>query len=733
MLTYHDSSSWHSAPESWVSLLAVTHSTRQTRREGGGGTTTGSTTANTTIQWDVSTASTSQAGGASPGTTAESNGDTGSTVAFGGGLTSTAFTRSTAAPSFTTTEIGVGSQSLTDTTSTRTATIFWPSTYTTTTALGTFPDTTETTTRTAATSVSGTRNESYYEPTTGAEISSTDTILSFGASTSTQSHVFPALAATVIVPDASNGPLFNDAIAWIPTVTDTTADTTISLFTDLFSTTASGNQTVTVNWSGRAFQRSTVWQTYSLSTETQQITQTTTGTASTITGTQTTIETAASLDGAPWNSTEAPETSTVWIGSVTGSSTYTAPGPVTLTDYTYTRQTTTWDAFSNVETIGTTVTLFVAPFFTTTLNTWQRSITASSTFSYPRSTTTASLFPSFSTNSRENGTTSISLEEWQELTTTTSWTSWDDKTAAGLFGNFTSSAGGGATTSNTTTGIAQTYNRTDFSEVIQQPLVSDLSIFGFDWTMTSRVWQRMMPKGVLGFGDGFSYSSPVFTGISSSLVDGDDNTGLTLGSGLPKFIFHPDASIFATGKCWNDGGGWSGISGTWLGSTTGETGPRTTASFAHRWISTGTTTSGTDIITTSSTKYATYGVSMTGSISGEFWSEYLPKQNSSDDGYGRPIFSGLVGGCMGGLAPITSIQQVATFPPGGITLTWETGPGATTSSSVSTSMGPITIAMPSATAPVAYYFEPALLLSWVDETGIQILEATVHDLPQYPY
>jgi hypothetical protein len=735
MLTYHDSSSWHSAPETWQSISFVTHSTRSTRRAGGGGTTTGSTTANTTIQAASSTASTSNAGGPSPGASFASFGDTGSTTSNAGGSTSTAYTRSTVPFSFTTSDSGIGLQSLTDTTSTRTASIAWPSTYTTTTALGTYPDTTETTTRTAATSVTGTRNESYYETTTGAEISSTETFLSFGASVSTQSHKFPALAATVIVPDASSGPLFNDAIVWVPTVTNTTADTTISLFPDLFSTTASGNQTVTVGWSGRILQSSTVWLTYSLSTDVSTITQTTTGTASTITGTQTSTEGVASLDGAPWNSTEAPETSTIWIGSVTGSSTYTAPGPVTLTDYTYTRQSTSWDAFSNVETVATTVTLFVAPFFTTTWNTWQRSLTASSTFSYPRSTTTASLFQSFSTNSREIGTTSISLDEWQELTTTTSWTSWDHKTNAVLNGNFTTSAAGGGTTSNTTSIVAQTYNRTDYSEAIQQVLVSDLSIFGFDWTMGNRVWQRMLPKGIYGFGDGFATSASLFTGITSALVSGDDNTGLTLGSGLPKFIMNPDASVFATGSCWNHGNGWSGISGTWVGSTAGESGPRTTASFLHRWVSTGTTTSNvaTSTVTTSSTVAATYGVSMAGHITGEFWSEYTPKQNSSDDGTGRPLFSGFLGGAMGGLAPISSIAQTATFPPGGVTLTWETAPGATSSSSTSTSTGPITIAMPSATAPAAYSFQPALLLSWVDDTALQILTASVHDFPDYPY
>lgn len=565
------------------------------------------------------------------------------------------------------------------------------------------------------------------------ELSSTETFLSFGASTSTQSHAFPALAATVIVPDASSGPLFNDAMVWIPRATNTSDDTFVSLFPDLFSTTASANQTVTVDFSGRIFQRSTVWQTYSLSTDTIQVTETTTGTTSTQTGTQTAESTRSFLDGGFWDPDEAPETSTVWIGSITGSTTYTIPGPETVTDYTYTRQTTTWDAFSNVETVGTTLTLFSPAFFTTTWNTWQRSITASSTFVYPRSTTTASLFASFSTNSRENGTTSITLEEWQDLTTTASWISWDNKTNAVLNGNFTTSAAGGATTSNTTSVIAQTYNRTDYSEVIQQALVSDLSIFGFDWTMGSRVWQRMLPKGIYGWGDGFEYSSPLFTGVSSSLVDGDDNTALTLGSSLPKFILHPDASIFATGKCWNHGGPWESISGTWLGSATDQIGPRTTASFAHRWVSTGTTTSGTDTVTTSSTKFATYGVSMTGSISGDFWSEYAPKQNSSDDGYGRPLFFGVVGGCMGGFAPITSIQQVATFPPGGITLTWETAPGATSSSSASTSMGPITIPMPSASAPVAYSFQPAMLLSWVDDAAPQILTASVHDLPEYPY
>lgn len=733
MLTYHESSSWHNAPESWRSVLWVTQSTRSTRRVAGGNTTTGSTTAATTIQAAATTESTSQAGGGSPGTSAATYGDTGSTTASGGGSTSTPYTRSTAPPSVSTSSGGIGLSSLTDATSTRTATISWPSTYTTTAHLGTFPDTTETTTRTAATGVTGTRTETYYEATTGPEISSTETVLAFGASVSTLSHVFPPLPGTVIIPDAQGGPLFNDAVAWVPTVTDTTADSVISRFGDFFTTTASGNQTATVNWSGRTFQRSTVWQTYSLSTGTQQITETTTGTTSTQTGTQTASASAASLNGSPWDEDEAPETSTVWIGDITGSSTYTAPGPVTLTDYTYIRQTTTWDAFSNVTTINTTATLFDPPFFTTTWNTWQRSITASSTFAYPRSTSTASLFPSFSTNSRECGSTSISLEEWQALTNTTSWTSWDDKTSAVLNGNFTASTTAGATTSNTTSIVSQTYHRTDYSEVIQQALVSDLTVFPFDWTMGSRVWQRMLPKGIYGFGDGFEITSPLFTGVSSTLVDGEDNTALTLGSGLPKFILHPDASAFVTNSCWNHGGGWSHISGTWTGSTAGETGPRTTASFLHRWVSTGTTTSGTDTVTTSSTVSATYGVSMAGSITGDFWSEYPPKQNSSDDGFGRPYFSGFVGGCMGGLAPISSIAQTATFPPGGLTLTWETAPGATSSSSTSTSTGPITIAMPSATAPVAYSWEHALVLSWVDDTALQILEATVHDLPEYPY
>jgi hypothetical protein len=531
--------------------------------------------------------------------------------------------------------------------------------------------------------------------------------------------------------------LLQDAIVWQPR--RITADSTGGLFGDFFTLLAEADTAGTAEpVTSRISVLATEWRTFSLSTA--QVTYTATTGTPPSTGTVTSTSVASSLDGAAWDTTESSST-TIFPGLITGSITYTAPGPVTLTGYTFTRETTSYDASSQIQRATLTETAGESVAVSYTWQSWDRSVTSTSTLSYPLSTTTVTTVSSYSSNGWRLGTATLSSQEWQTLTTSYSFTHWDGFTNAILIGSFSStgSSGGGAnaTTENVTESVSQTWQRTDFAEVVHLPVIQAGSLHEF--TLYARFRERQLPRGFLGFGDGFSVSSPVHAGLTSSVASGTGDPGFSLvASDMPRFLYRPDASVFATDSCWLENHPVSStISATWLSATA--TGPRLTASLAHRWVSTGTTTSGvtSSTVTTSTAVFATYVCGVTGSISGEFFREYEPWANTTATGIGTPVLldaaSFSFGGPAGGRAGISSVPGTAFFPAGGLTMTWESAPGVTTSSSTSTSSGEMSVSLPTGTNPVAFAYEEALRFSWIVRSGLQLETASRHYLPAWPW
>jgi hypothetical protein len=553
------------------------------------------------------------------------------------------------------------------------------------------------------------------------------------------SHKWMPLTRTIVHADGTpfTGNLLQDAIVWRAEFI--TADSTGGLFADFFTVLAEGDTAGTAEpATSRISVLSTEWRTFALSSSVDTFTATT-GTPPT-TGTVTSTSVAFSLNGAAWDTAETSST-TIFPGDITGSTTFTAPGPVTLTGYTYTRETTSYDASSQIQRGTMVETADVPVLVSYTWQSWNRSTTSTSSISYPLSTTTDVTVSSYSSNGWRLGTATISSQEWQTLTASYSFTHWDESTNAVLIGSFSTfgSSGGGAnaTTESITESVSQTWDRTNYEEVVHLPVIEAGSRHEF--TRYVRFRERQMPRGFLGFGDGFSDSSPVHAGMTSSVASGTGDPSFSLvASNMPRFVFRPDASVFATGPCWLDNHPISStVSATWLSDTA--TGPRLTASLAHRWESTGTTTSGatSSTITTSTIVSATYACGVTGSISGDFFREYEPWANTTATGIGTPILFDVAsfsfGGPAGGRAAISSFPGTAFFPAGGVSMTWESGPGATASSSTSTSSGELSISLPSGTNPVAFAYEEALRFSWIVRSELQLETASRYYLPAWPW
>lgn len=770
MWSHEKISSWWTAPLTWRSQEFTIHSDRaSTRGQTNGGTPAPTTTRASSSTYEeasaLSTASTSStistrsgtggagAAGGTSFTRRSTFADTSSSSTGTGGSGSGSYTGFLPLTTTATSTSALGQWSTTGTTLTTARTREWPSTLTQETTTGTLPATGTTTTRTCATAVTTSVTENISvttAPTTGAEYSVVNTYRSTSTTTTGTgqsttygstgvSHDWLALPATIVFPNAapSAADLLQDAIVWYPPgISD---DSAIGLYTDFFTTLASGTASESVApYTSRISAASTEWRTWSLSTRQVDITITTTGTTSTATGTALSTSVGSSLNGGPWNQTET-SSSTHFLGTLTGSSTYTIEGPATLTDYTFTRETTSSTDSSQLTRFIVTETAAVAISFSQSWQSWDRSYTTVSSFSYPVSTTTATTIQSWSTNGWLLGTVTISSVEWQTLTTSYSWTEWDGLTNALLIGTFTSSGstgtGANITTESDSANVGQTWGRTDHAEQSHLPLLEAQTLHEF--ARFPKIRERLMPRGFLGFGDGFGDTSPVYAGLTSSVAAGDADPSFSLiASNMPRHIARPAASIFATDRCWTEGSPffWSSVSATWLGPATGS---RLTASLAHVWVATGTTTSGTSIVTTSATRSATYVCGVTGSISGEFFSEYEPELFSTVTGIGMPKLLWLAtqagGGPAGGIQAVTSAAYSATFPPGAVTLTWESGPGATTSSSHSTSTGELTFILPTATNPVVFSYEEALRFSWYRQTDLQLETASRHYLPVNPW
>lgn len=768
MFSYEETNSWHTGPESWRALSYATQSTRRsTRAITAGGVPAGSTTRATSSSYTedggMSTASTAStiatasgtggapvAGGDSL-TFSSTFADTYSSSTGTGGSASGSFTRSVPL-TFTTSAVwSAGVSSTTDATGSTAITRSWPSTLTVQITTGTAPATGTTTTRTCQTAVSTAVTESTRISTaTGPEYTAADTIVSTSTtttgsggtttrSTSAIRHAYLDLPQTFVYPDASGqfAVLGNAVVAWY--APGVSMDTGIGLFTDFFSSLASGSNVGLVDpITSRISLYSTEWKTWSLSTSAFTGTSTTTGTTSTQTGTQLYTTGRSSLNGASWDSTAAPESSRLFYGSITGSSSYTEPGPFTFTVWTYTREITSYTTGNQFTRLTTTET-FNDVYLDTTWHTWQRSFTTSTTVPYPQSTSTLKVISSFSTDSWRLGSATIASDEWQTISSSFSWVEWDGSTNAVMIGVFattgSSGSGGNVTTSADNQTVTQTWGRTDWSHVRYSPTVRAQS--DDEFTRRVRGIQRMMPRGFLGFGDGFAESSPVHAGMTSSLYSGDAEPGFSLpATFLPRCIFRPDASIFVTGDCWTEGNfGWFGISASWLSTTA--TGPRLTASLVHHWTSSSTGTTGTSTTSTTETRSATYVLGVTNSISGSFFSEVYPWLNTSPRGIGLPdlvfLSTGTAGGPFGGISPISAAALSLTFPPGAVTATWETAVGATSSSSTSGSTGELLLALAAGTNPVAFSYEEALRFSWDAGTGLQLETASVYYLPAHPW
>jgi hypothetical protein len=759
MFSYQETTAWWTAPAAWGSFSGITASTRgSTRAETNGGTpaagTTRQTSSSVTEQGGLSTASTSSivstrsstgapgAGGSSTLVLRSTFADTFSSNSGPGGTASGSYTRSTAKSTTSQSTSSIGWYSTITTTSSTLENRTWPSTLTLVTTTGTAPATGTTTTRTCDTFV--TANESRTRttstaPSSGAEYTARQTYTLTTATSTVLSHAWMPLPRTVVHADGTpfTGNLLQDAIVW--RARDLTASSTGGLFTDFFTLLAEAETAGTAEFvTSRVEIQATEWRTFSLSTALATYTATT-GTLP-ATGTVTSTTVASSLDGAAWDTAEISST-TIFPGAITGSITYTLPGPITVTGYTFTRETTSYDASSQIQRGTFTDTAEVPVLVSYTWRSWDRSTTTTGSISYPVSSSTLTTVSSFSSNGWRLGTATLSSQHWQTLTTSFDSTHWDSSTNALLIGIFSSSgsSGGGAnaTTQSVNETVSQTWSRADFSEVIHLPVIEAGSRHEF--TRYARFRERQMPRGFLGFGDGFSDTSPVHAGLTSSVFSGTGDTAFSLvASNMPRFVYRPDASVFATESCWLDGHPLSSmISATWLSDTA--TGPRLTASLAHRWISYGTTTSNvtSSTVTTSTAVSATYVCGVTGTISGEFFREYEPWSNTTATGIGTPILFDVAsfsfGGPAGGRAGVSSVAGTAFFPAGGLSLTWESAPGMTLSSSTSTSSGEISVSLPSATNPVAFAYEEALRFSWIARSDLQLETASRHYLPAWPW
>jgi hypothetical protein len=759
MFSYRETTAWWTAPSAWASFTRITASTRgSTRGETNGGTpatpTSRQTSSVATEQGGLSTASSSSTvstrsstgppgvGGGSTFVLRSTFGDTSSSNSGPGGTASGSFSRSTALSATSQTTSSLGWYSTSTGTSSTLENRTWPSTLTLVTTTGTAPATGTTTTRTCSTFVTAdearTRTTST-APTSGQEYTALGTYTTSTGTSTVVSHAWMPLTRTVVHANGTpfTGNLLQDAIVW--RAREITADSTAGLFTDFFTLLAEGTTAGTAEpVTSRISVHLTEWRTFSLSTAVDTFTATT-GTFP-ATGTVTSSSIASSLDGAPWDTAEISST-TIFPGDITGSTTFTVPGPATLSGYTFTRQTTSYDGASQIQVSTFTDTAEVPVIVSYTWKSWERSTTTTGSISYPVSTTTLTTASSYSSDGWRLGTATLTSQHWQTLTTSYLYTHWDGSTNAVLNGSFTSTGssggGGNATTESVVQTVSQTWARTNFQEVVHLPVIQAGSLHEF--TRFARFRERQLPRGFLGFGDGFSDTSPVHAGLTSSVASGSGDPAFSLvASAMPRFVFRPDASIFATGSCWLENHPISStVSATWLSDTA--TGPRLTASLAHRWVSTGTTTSGvtSSTVTTSTALSATYVCGVTGSITGEFFREYEPWANTTATGIGTPILFDVAsfsfGGPAGGRAGVSSVPGTAFFPAGGLTLTWESAPGLSTSSSTSTSSGELTVSLPSGTNPVAFAYEEALRFSWIVRSELQLETASRHYLPAWPW
>jgi hypothetical protein len=763
MLTYvPEGTTWHTAPDGWTQLTVSSQMTRlrSTQRSGGGGTSSSSagTTRSETTIINLSTASTHDqrttafngAGGTTNSSTQATEGDTSSsytdnhTSSSGLRTRFTALTESTTQVSSLDFPLSTSTQSST-TRTTRT----WPSTVTGTTVTGTEPETGTTSTVLLLTAVSSSGSGTFPTISTSSSYTSGETLTRqkttlTGTSTTTQSstttrHIFLEYQDTVVFPNASGGPLHGDAIVWSPHRSNTTS--TIALFSQLFSSVASGSAGSSIEHYSKIVSESTSWRFYSLSTSSHTTTSTNTASTSTTTTgaetstsvstseTNTTGVTASFLDGVAWNSNEAKSTNSLFFGTVTASVAVTfgeGEDTFTVKGHTFTSQSTGYDESLQFTTSEITETYFGAVSHPVVFNTWDRSYTTTVSESVPSSTTTIGFIASFSTNSQLLGTIATTLSVWDLAETRITITDWDERTIALLAGTLastgvTTAAGGASTgeTENQTLGVS--YTRIDRTERSLSPSVQYQS--NFELFRPARFAQRVMPNGFLGFGDGFETSSPVYAGFTSSIQEGAGMPGFQLiASGLPRFKLLPNASVFATGKCWLDGHPMlSGLSLSWLGS---DHGSRTTASLSHRWES--GTSSGTAI----------YVVSMTGPISGSFYSTDAPVFLHSHNNVLIPTeptaLTGRGAGPAGGIGPFPAEDQTWTFPPGAASWTWESA-DVTSSMSTSTSTGELVLNIGSDSVPIAFSYEEAMRLQWLENTSAQIVSALGRNLPEYPW
>ena len=785
MISRQVTSSWHSAPSAWIDYSTSIGSTgASTTARTAAGSPAGSTARASTIQRSSresvstessagTTSSTSQSSGgvstsgSSGSHGATTNADTSSSRSDKVGTTtvtaSASFTRSIPRTTSTSFTEGLGVFQSSTSGSTGNAIVAWPSTFNTTLTSGTDPDTTTYTAQTCGSSVTLSRTSSFTyvpTPTSGNEYASSEsaysTLYSTDSdgttflSTSDLSHNFLPLCDTKAIADAGGGvgQIGNRAVIWWPGSAVTTTDTT-ALFSQIFTTLGSGTNEATAAHYTRIGKTSRVWLTHSLSTETFTSTSTTRGTGadSTNTGSENYTSDRSSLNGSPWDTTGTGESTQIWIGPITGESTTTAEiGTETISGVllTYTRQITGLDTDSSFTTSVSTESFQNIYSLSITWETWHRSYTTTSEFDYPVSTTTKFLYQLYSSGGWLCGSASSTSQEWQTITRTTSWTEYDELTNALLIGVFSSTAQTTATGSNTTAAttvetLTGVYNRTDWSESQMHPFVTPQS--DHELTRYARFWQQMYPKGFFGFGGGFTGTDQIYVGLSSSVFSGTADPSWSLvASQMPRAVLMPDASILITGRCWLSGHtGSSTISATWLGS---ETGPRTSASLKHVWLSTMSTsttvtsTTGTFSTTAGSLVSATIVVGMTGSIPGSFYSEYEPWLNTFQSGIGRPVGPGLVigsgGGPAAGIAPSSTAAQTATFPAGAIT--WTVGTGTdTTSQSTSTSTGEFTLEFSASSGAIAFSYEEALAMRWSVGDFAQFETASRYYLPAWPW
>jgi hypothetical protein len=409
---------------------------------------------------------------------------------------------------------------------------------------------------------------------------------------------------------------------------------------------------------------------------------------------------------------------------------------VTVSSLIISRQTSSYDEDSIFQ-IGSTTELWSGPYsFAVNWMSWQRSFTQSSTFSYLTSTETKFTYSYFLADGWRAGTRSATSQEWQTLTRSTSWTEFDDLTQA--IENITQTVSRATTTTGgDTTRITSAVTLTGSASVVDisinrsVPIVEPRSLY--DFTGRIRFHQSMKARGYLGFGDGWDTTSPVYASLSTVLISGTSASWFHVNSELPKAVVMPEASVFVTHKCWlKDHPFSSTISASWVGT---ESGSRTSASLRHIWVSTATGMDSGGSYTTGTTYTALYGVWVVGTIDGaSLVSEYLPYLYTIQQGTGRPLidYSASGGGGGGGIAPMTSAPISATFPAGGVTVSWGTGTD-TTSSASSTTSGIITMTFSTSIGAIGFKFEELMSLRWVHADDAQISTASAWHLPPYPF